>query len=150
MKSIKLFDEFYEEKIEEDFAAIGTPPAGNVSGMGPVTAPAPGNPGSGDSWPSLGTPAVQIQVSSPICPICKKTRKACRCEDGPSERKKKKIKNRVSEMKHVNSFEKFLFESNFPPSIKIIFDKPFNSTTIQGVSKDGNHKGITVKGNFIS
>jgi len=43
--------------LSEDFAAVGVPPAGNVSGMGPVVAPTSDSVGSGDVWPSLGAPS---------------------------------------------------------------------------------------------
>jgi hypothetical protein len=39
---------------------------------------------------------------------------------------------------------------NKTPYIQVTYDKPFDTTTIQGVSKDGNFKGITVKGNYES
>lgn len=116
MKKVMLYEEYLKEedqKIEEDFAAVGTPPAGNVSGMGPVTAPTPGHVGSGDAWPSLGTPAVAIPVTSGICSICKKSKKACKCADSPSEKKKAKIKKiKANEMKHVTEFNNFLNEKS--------------------------------------
>jgi hypothetical protein len=49
-------------------------------------------------------------------------------------------------MKHIKPFEAFLNESN-KYQIEIIYDKPFDTTTIQGPSPDG-FKGITVKGNY--
>jgi hypothetical protein len=52
---------------------------------------------------------------------------------------------------HVLSYENWLVESKLNESgkyqIEIIYDKPFDTTTIQGASPDG-FKGITVKGNF--
>jgi hypothetical protein len=39
------------------FAQVGSPPAGNVSGMGDVVAPTATSFGSGDAWPSLGAPS---------------------------------------------------------------------------------------------
>ena len=115
MKNVKLYEEFLndDQKVQEDFAAVGTPPGGNVIGMGSVTAPTPGHLGSGDSWPSLGAPAVPVQVNSSICPICKKSKKECTCEDSPSEKRRKKLKKiKVEEMlmtprdmKYVDLFE---------------------------------------------
>lgn len=49
-------------------------------------------------------------------------------------------------MKHIQPFENFVNEYNFWP-IEIIYDKPFDTTTIQGPSS-GGFKGITVRGNF--
>lgn len=118
MKHVKLYEEFLndDEKIQEDFAVVGTPPGGNVIGMGSVTAPTPGHLGSGDTWPALGTPAVPVQVNSPICPICKKSKKTCTCADSPSEKKKKKIKKiKLEEMKHVTKLQDFLKESKNHP-----------------------------------
>lgn len=42
--------------LSEDFAQVGTPPAGNVTGMGNPTPPTSTSTGSGDAWPSLGAP----------------------------------------------------------------------------------------------
>jgi len=39
-------------------------------------------------------------------------------------------------------------EVNKKPYIRIMYDKPFNNTTIQGVANDGNFREITVKGNY--
>jgi len=47
----------YEEWIAEDFAAVGVAPEGNVIGMGNATPPTATSFGSGDMWPSLGTPS---------------------------------------------------------------------------------------------
>lgn len=99
-----------DEKIEEDFATIGTPPAGNVSGVGAVVPPTAGTVGSGDAWPSLGAPAVATPVNSAICPICKKSKKACKCADSPSEKKKSKLKKIKENLKYVSSFSNFLNE----------------------------------------
>ena len=49
-------------------------------------------------------------------------------------------------MKHIQPFEDFLNESS-KYQIEIIYDKPDDTTTIQGASPDG-FKGITVKGNY--
>ena len=49
-------------------------------------------------------------------------------------------------MKHIKLYEEFVNESG-KYQIEIIYDKPFDTTTIQGPSPDG-FKGITVKGNF--
>ena len=72
MKKLKSFEEF----VNEDFAAVGAPPAGNVSGMGAVTPPSSGSVGSGDAWPSLAEPATQKPAK--ICDVCKK--KKCKCK----------------------------------------------------------------------
>ena len=74
MSKIKNFETW----INEDFASVGVAPAGNVSGMGNVTPPSGtgvygSNPGSGDAWPALGSPATQRP-----CSICK--RKKCKCK----------------------------------------------------------------------
>lgn len=50
-------------------------------------------------------------------------------------------------MKNLQTFEEFLNE-NIKPYIEFIYDKPFDNTTIQGVSADG-FKGITIKGNHL-
>lgn len=42
---------------------------------------------------------------------------------------------------------KILSESK-TPYVQVMYDKPFDTTTIQGVSNDGHFKGITVKGNY--
>jgi hypothetical protein len=67
--------------LKEDFAAVGVAPAGNVIGMGDVSAPTSTNTGSGDTWPSLGAP-------SSLAPLAYKKRK----------RRKKKTK-KVEESK---------------------------------------------------
>jgi hypothetical protein len=54
--------------LKEDFAAVGVAPAGNVIGMGDVSAPTSTNTGSGDAWPSLGAP-------SSLAPLAYKKRK---------------------------------------------------------------------------
>ena len=78
MKHIKEFETW----VNEDFAAVGAPPAGNVSGMGNVTPPTATSVGSGDAWPSLGAPSTQLP-SKKICPICKKKLKKgiCKCNE---------------------------------------------------------------------
>lgn len=74
-----------EKSVKEDFAAVGVAPAGNVGGMGPVIAPTSNAEGSGDAWPTLGTPSTGTSF--------------------PKRKKKKKKK-----MKHVKMFESFLNE----------------------------------------
>ena len=52
--------------------------------------------------------------------------------------------------RHVLSYENWLTESKLNEAnyqIEIIYDKPFDTTTIQGASPNG-FKGIAVKGNF--
>jgi hypothetical protein len=49
-------------KKNEDFAAVGVAPEGNVSGMGPVVPPTATSVGSGDAWPSLGQPSSLIKL----------------------------------------------------------------------------------------
>ena len=82
MSKIKNFETW----VNEDFAAVGVAPAGNVSGMGNVAPPSGtgvygSTPGSGDAWPALGSP------SSQACPECK--RKRCKCK-GKGKTKLKK------------------------------------------------------------
>ena len=101
-----------EKEIKEDFAAVGTPPSGNVSGMGAVVPPAPGSVGSGDTWPSLGAPAVSIPINSGFCAKCKKPKKACKCEDSPSQKAKRKHKKTQENLKHMSSYADFLNEEN--------------------------------------
>jgi hypothetical protein len=79
MNRVKKFKEW----LAEDFAAVGVPPAGNVSGMGPVTPPSSGGVGSGDAWPSLGDPATQVPAT--VCPNCKK--KKCKCKKAKASKK---------------------------------------------------------------
>jgi hypothetical protein len=101
-----------EEEIKEDFAAVGTPPAGNVSGMGAVIAPTPGSIGSGDTWQSLGAPSVSLPLNTGFCAKCKKPKKACRCEDSPSQKiRKKHNKIRESNMKHIPAYDNFIDEA---------------------------------------
>ena len=75
MKNVKTFNEW----LNEDFAMVGVPPAGNLgTGMGAVETPNDGKVGSGDQWPSLGAPATQI------CTNCgKKFKKKCKCTKKP-------------------------------------------------------------------
>jgi len=61
----------YSQWLAEDFAMVGAPPAGNVSGMGPVVPPGGEATGSGDAWPSLGAPSSLL----PLSPKKKKRRK---------------------------------------------------------------------------
>lgn len=49
-------------KKNEDFAAVGVAPEGNVSGMGPVVPPTATSVGSGDAWPSLGQPSSLVKL----------------------------------------------------------------------------------------
>jgi hypothetical protein len=41
-----------------------------------------------------------------------------------------------------------LRELNKAPYVEVLYDKPFDTTTIQGVSRDGHFRAITVKGNY--
>lgn len=43
----------FEDWVNEDFAAVGVAPEGNVGGMGDAIAPNDGAQGSGDAWPAL-------------------------------------------------------------------------------------------------
>lgn len=65
----------YEQWLNEDFAAVGVAPEGNVSGMGPVVGPNAANVGSGDTWAS-GKRSKRVYKR---CPVCKK--KKCVCEE---------------------------------------------------------------------
>lgn len=49
----------FKDWVNEDFAAVGIAPEGNVIGMGNVAPPTANSTGSGDMWPSLGAPATQ-------------------------------------------------------------------------------------------
>jgi hypothetical protein len=69
----------YQEWIAEDFAEVGTPPAGNVSGMGAVVPPTSTTVGSGDTWDTLGAISTQVPVSS-ACDACKKNGKKSKCK----------------------------------------------------------------------
>lgn len=62
----------YQDWVNEDFAAVGVAPAGNIVGMGPVVAPSSDSNGSGDTWPSLGERPKK-------CQKCKK--KKCICDE---------------------------------------------------------------------
>jgi hypothetical protein len=77
---IKKFDQW----VSEDFAAVGIAPEGNVIGMGNATPPSANSYGSGDAWPSLGSPVTQ--TGSPK----KKRRK----------KKKKKVNEGSSDLHH--------------------------------------------------
>ena len=46
----------FKNWVNEDFAQVGSAPAGNVVGMGDVVAPTSSSTGSGDAWPSLADP----------------------------------------------------------------------------------------------
>lgn len=63
----------YEDWINEDFATVGAPPAGNVEGMGSVVMPHGDANGSGDTWDS--------PVKPKRCPECNELEKDCTCEE---------------------------------------------------------------------
>lgn len=79
----------YQEWLNEEFAAVGAPPAGNVSGMGPVVPPTSASIGSGDVWPSLGAPSTSAP-SKKICVVCKKSKKNCSCSNESSKKRSSK------------------------------------------------------------
>lgn len=69
----------FEQWINEDFAQVGVAPAGNVIGMGDAIPPSSTSNGSGDAWPSLGSPYSLI-------PLKRKKRK----QNGRNRRTSKK------------------------------------------------------------
>jgi hypothetical protein len=112
----------------EEFAAIGVAPEGNVGGMGDVKAPTSGSTGSGDAWPSLGTPSQGYTYTK-------------------KKRKKKTMKRRVK------LYEEFIFEAEGNnPIDKELIDKvnsmkDFKSPQLKGVYlKDGHLDFIMTRG----
>ena len=84
MSLIKKFNEW----VNEDFATVA-----NTSGMGDVTPPTSTSNGSGDMWPSLGAPSIQIGYT-------KKKRKR-------KKRKSKKVEESTSEVNPEETIEIF-------------------------------------------
>lgn len=84
----------FEEWLVEEFAAVGSPPAGNVSGMGNVTAPSAINMGSGDAWPTLCVPYTAVGAP-PTAPPAKKRKK-----------RKRKLYKKVHEFRNYEDFVK--------------------------------------------
>lgn len=108
MKNVKNFTSW----VNEDFAAVGVAPEGNVTGMGNVVPPGgAGAKGSGDAWPSLGSPSTQ--KAAKICPDCKNPEDKCTCDKPTKEdfRKKKALR----ELNEDDPSEGYLIGYSFIP-----------------------------------